>query len=244
MEEIQIEKHIYLYKNVLTKEQCEDLINRYEITNATRKGSALFRDKVEEIEVPTFDPTDPDYNADASELWKGIDDSIMSFSDKVLHTYMKHYMLQPYEYAYSGCKMLFYPPQSHSPTHYDDELVAKDGGDIGVARPITLVVYLNDDFDGGELLFPDQGVALKPVQGSIAVFPASYMYPHTTVPTCGKHRYILLPFYRKAGLNAKIKEYNEKLIKNKKGYNEFRSLYLPEDSSVVEGVVPLLTKEL
>ena len=133
----QIEKHIWLYEDVLTKEQCETLIEKYEITNTARKGHALFREKVEEIEIPTFDPTDEDYNADAWELWNGVDDHICEFADNVLHTYLSNYMVKPYEYAYCGCKMLFYPPLSHSPMHYDDELVAKDGGTIGVARPIT-----------------------------------------------------------------------------------------------------------
>ena len=223
----QIEKHIWLYEDVLTKEQCETLIEKYEITNTARKGHALFREKVEEIEIPTFDPTDEDYNADAWELWNGVDDHICEFADNVLHTYLSNYMVKPYEYAYCGCKMLFYPPLSHSPMHYDDELVAKDGGTIGVARPITLVVFLNDDFEAGELIFPDQNVIIKPKQGAVAVFPASYMYPHTTTPTCGKHRYVLLPFYRKAGLNAKIEDYKMKEEKNKEVLKDYRALFSP-----------------
>mgnify|MGYP001041980558 CR=1 FL=1 len=107
--ENQIEKHIWLYENVLSPEYCDSMIDRYEKTQEQRKGAALFRDEVEEIEVPTFDLTDPDYNADAWELWKGIDDELSVFTDEALALYMKNYMLSTYEYAYSGCKMLYYP---------------------------------------------------------------------------------------------------------------------------------------
>ena len=234
-----IADHIWLYEDVLTPEYCNDIIERYEKTQEARKGSALFRDKVEEIEVPTFDPEDPDYNKDAWDLWEGIDDQISEFSDTTLAKYMENYMLYTYEYAYCGCKMLYYPPLAHSPLHYDDELVANDGGSIGVARPITLVVFLNDDFEAGELVFPDQNVVIKPKQGAIAIFPASYMYPHTTTPTCGKQRYVLLPFYRKAGLNAKIENYNKKVLENKGLLDEYRSLYAPNDPITSSQVVPL-----
>jgi hypothetical protein len=243
IKEVQFENHIWLYENVMSAEECNDFIDRYEKTQEARKGNALFRDIVEEIEVPTFDPTDPDYNADAWELWKGIDDRIMEISDKTLSLYMKNYMLSDYEYAYCGCKMLYYPPLAYSPLHYDDELVAKDGGSIGVARPITLVIFLNDNFEGGELMFPDQEVVMKPKQGAIAVFPASYMYPHTTVPTCGKQRYVMLPFYRKAGLNAKIENYNKKVLDNKGVLDEFRSLYAPNSPITSSQVVPLPSDE-
>ena len=240
---VQLEKHIWLYENVLSIEECDDLVTRYEQTNTMRKGAALFRDQVEEIEVPTFDLTDPDYNADAWALWQSIDDKIEHWSNTALHLYMKNYMLYDYEYAYCGCKMLFYPPFAHSPTHYDDELVAKDGGSVGVARPITLVIYLNDDFEAGETVFPDQGVIIKPKKGAVAIFPASYMYPHNTTPTCGNRRHILLPFYRKAGLNAKIDNYNLKEEKKKGPLYEYRALYMPEAEKLTCPVVRNLSKE-
>lgn len=223
----QIEKHIWLYEDVLTKEECNSLIKRYEETQANRKGHALFREKVEEIEVPTFDPTDEDYDVEAYRLWEGIDDRICEFADQTLHTYLKNYMVADYEYVYCGCKMLYYPPLSHSPMHYDDELVASDGTSVGVARPITLVVFLNDNFEAGELVFPDQNIVIKPKQGAIVVFPASFMYPHTTTPTCGSQRYVLLPFYKKAGLNAKIENFHEKAKKNKAMLNDYKNLFAP-----------------
>lgn len=39
-------------------------------------------------------------------------------------------------------------------------------------------IYLNDDFDGGELFFPDHRITIKPQAGSAVVFPSGNMYMH------------------------------------------------------------------
>jgi hypothetical protein len=244
MKETKIETNIYVYEKSFPEEFCKDVINRYEITQERIKGSALFREQVEEIEIPTlFDPTDPDFDKQTADLWEGIDMQIEDYSRACLDAYMEHYMLKPYEYEYVGCKMLYYPPHSFSPVHYDDELVASDGGNVGSCRPINLVVYLNEEFEAGETLFLDQNVAVKPKTGATAIFPASYMYPHTTTPTEGAPRYVLLPFYRKAGLNAKIKDYNKKMKENKDLVNQMRSYYAPERVGNDYEIVPEVTAE-
>jgi predicted 2-oxoglutarate/Fe(II)-dependent dioxygenase YbiX len=41
---------------------------------------------------------------------------------------------------------------------------------------VTILLYLNDDYDGGE--FVVAGKEIKPNKGSAIVFPANFMYPH------------------------------------------------------------------
>ena len=41
---------------------------------------------------------------------------------------------------------------------------------------VTILLYLNDDYDGGE--FVVAGKEIKPNKGSATVFPANFMYPH------------------------------------------------------------------
>lgn len=40
------------------------------------------------------------------------------------------------------------------------------------------VIYLNDDFNGGELYFPDIDLEVKPIRGSLMLFSASKKYLH------------------------------------------------------------------
>lgn len=50
------------------------------------------------------------------------------------------------------------------------------------ARSLSLVAFLNDDFTGGELVFPRFDVTIKPQKGSIIFFPSNFPYLHIAQP--------------------------------------------------------------
>lgn len=58
-----------------------------------------------------------------------------------------------------------------------------------------IVIYLNDDYEGGEIVYPDYGVEHKPVAGSMVVHRASTPHGVTSV-TGDKVRYILTSFVK------------------------------------------------
>jgi hypothetical protein len=43
---------------------------------------------------------------------------------------------------------------------------------------VSLVSYVNDDYEGGELYFRLQNLEVKPKAGDLYIFPSNYMYPH------------------------------------------------------------------
>jgi predicted 2-oxoglutarate/Fe(II)-dependent dioxygenase YbiX len=46
---------------------------------------------------------------------------------------------------------------------------------------ISIVVYLNEDYEGGELWFPRlDNLTIKPKTGDIVVFPSTYIYEHAS----------------------------------------------------------------
>jgi hypothetical protein len=55
---------------------------------------------------------------------------------------------------------------------------------------ISIVVYLNDDYEGGEISFPNQDITLKPKAGSIIVFPSYDPYIHDPKPTTSGDKYM------------------------------------------------------
>jgi predicted 2-oxoglutarate/Fe(II)-dependent dioxygenase YbiX len=55
--------------------------------------------------------------------------------------------------------------------------------DTNTGGPFThysLVIYLNDDYEGGEIHFIDSGVKIKPSAGTIVAFPATTL--HESIP--------------------------------------------------------------
>jgi predicted 2-oxoglutarate/Fe(II)-dependent dioxygenase YbiX len=45
----------------------------------------------------------------------------------------------------------------------------------------TIVVYLNDNYEGGELHFPNHDITVKPIAGSIAMYPSGHPYTHESI---------------------------------------------------------------
>jgi hypothetical protein len=45
---------------------------------------------------------------------------------------------------------------------------------------VSIVVYLNDDYEGGEIWFPRFDLSHKPRAGDILVFPSTYVYEHAS----------------------------------------------------------------
>lgn len=45
---------------------------------------------------------------------------------------------------------------------------------------VSIVVYLNDDYEGGEIYFPRFDLSHKPEVGDIVVFPSTYVYEHAS----------------------------------------------------------------
>lgn len=45
---------------------------------------------------------------------------------------------------------------------------------------ISVVAYINDNYEGGELYFPRFDLTIKPKKGDIVVFPSTYIYEHAS----------------------------------------------------------------
>lgn len=79
-------------------------------------------------------------------------------------------------------QLLHYHPGGMYNPHHDacegDEdscfRMNKNGG----PRLLTVIVYLNDDFEGGGTDFPNVGITVQPVQGKAVIFNNVDMYTH------------------------------------------------------------------
>lgn len=62
---------------------------------------------------------------------------------------------------------------------------------------ISGVMYLNDNYRGGELNFPNQNISIKPKSGSLIIFPSVEPFIHDPQPHSGAERYICPKFWFK-----------------------------------------------
>lgn len=69
---------------------------------------------------------------------------------------------------------------------------------------MSVLIYLNDDYEGGEIVFPKQNFKVKPKSGMLIAFPGNRMYPHLVEPCYGNLRYTISLWTRVTGYNNSV----------------------------------------
>jgi len=76
---------------------------------------------------------------------------------------------------------------------------------------VSSVMYLNDEYEGGELWFPYLELTYKPEYGDIVIFPSTYIYAHASKPVTSGTKYSAVTMF----------DYNDRNhdIPSSSGYN-------------------------
>lgn len=80
-----------------------------------------------------------------------------------------------------------YTPGQHFSPHADH----------GYSYNCTLssVVYLNDNYEGGEFIFDTMKIKLKPRAGDIIFFPSTYIFAHSSAPVISGTKYSVVTMF-------------------------------------------------
>lgn len=100
---------------------------------------------------------------------KVIDDGLVEVFRDGIKTYQEY---NPYLVITGdeGYNLLRYSPGQSIAVHFDTSRKQN--------RLLSASLVLNDEHDGGELLFPRQGLALRPKAGTLVMFPSNFCFPH------------------------------------------------------------------
>ena len=80
-----------------------------------------------------------------------------------------------------------YNPGTKLAPHNDAYSYVQDQGKP-VRPTLTILFYLNDDYVGGEIDFPDDGLCIKPSAGSVVIFPSEKI--HSVLEMSSGKRYM------------------------------------------------------
>lgn len=86
--------------------------------------------------------------------------------------------------------------------------VHADHGPTYVATA-SAVMYLNDDYEGGEIFFPRFGVKLKTEPGDIVIFPSIFIYEHSSEPMISGTKYsvvVMTDYNGRDGVNQRVSQ--------------------------------------
>jgi predicted 2-oxoglutarate/Fe(II)-dependent dioxygenase YbiX len=102
-------------------------------------------------------------------------------------------------------QILHYGIGGHYIPHVDAETLYRD--DTGLAmwektldRDLSIVYFLNDDFEGGELVFPALEQVIRPRAGTMVCFPSDHNFIHGVNPVTEGHRYTVVTWMRIKGM--------------------------------------------
>jgi hypothetical protein len=79
------------------------------------------------------------------------------------------------------------------PLHFDESFSLYPS-EIGISAFVSLI-YLSDNFKGGQLYFPFQKKVIEPKVGRMLLFPCSAIYSHKILPFYDEKRYLLRIFH-------------------------------------------------
>lgn len=66
----------------------------------------------------------------------------------------------------------------------------------GNDRCFSALLYLNDVSEGGETFFTNFDIGIRPTAGSLALFPANYVFEHEARPPISEDKFVIVTWFR------------------------------------------------
>lgn len=183
-----LKKYISVYENFLNKKQLDKFL-RFSKTREFIRGSVGFEGatnkNIRDVGLLSLSPQKKSY----SEVhWANVLKSLLLyfFNDYVI----KQDLTQGYGRItnISQCDILKYGVSNHYKFHVDE---AK-----GMNRFLSAIVFVNDDYEGGELVFRSRVDNAEEIvekkAGSIVIWPSNFLFPHAVKPVTKGERYTVV----------------------------------------------------
>ena len=122
-----------------------------------------------------------------NEYFKKFSDECENIIDACLASYVETMMINYNTFNIEGFYLLKYGVGEYFGSHYDCHSTNK--------RSIAVLIYLNDDYEGGELEFVHFNLKIKPKAGTVILFPPNYPYRHIANPVTKGAKYAAVTWY-------------------------------------------------
>ena len=179
---------IIIKENVIPQENIEEIML---LTNNTK-------DIAQATTINSDDKEKSDTNLEVrNTLWYNISDEISKKFEEAVAGCFVNYVAPRYNCefkSYEPVQFLGYPVGGHYKGHNDGEHFNYETRQWErlMERDVSFLFYLNDQYGGGELEFPDLGLTIKPKKGMMIAFPSYKEFAHKVHPVTWGHRYSLV----------------------------------------------------
>jgi len=175
-----IEDYIGHFKGIIPKYFCETLMN--ELDNQNRWEKFQWNNN--------WEKTDEDEESPLYKTFSDNDEFLDNATKQMFQDYINTFNLpwfKPEPLRTSVIQYNKYLPGAKLENHCDHIHSLFDGTRQGVPI-LSMVGILNDDYEGGEMIFCDD-VHMDLKQGDVIIFPSIFLYPHTVETITKGNRY-------------------------------------------------------
>jgi hypothetical protein len=179
IKEEHVSEAIYVYRNTFSDSLCDEIWNFYyqnhQYASPGKTSGGLFPETKK-----TFDFLQDKYSFSTEELqnkYSELNELIYQSLYKATQMYIDRYdwlkqcpNLIDTNYLWQGYKK----GEGYYKEHVDGENWTASVRE----RVIAVVAYINTVEEGGETYFRHQNISVKPVKGSVCLFPTTWQYPH------------------------------------------------------------------
>ena len=172
--------YIKTYDNVFTQQQCQHLIDKFE-DSASQQVKTILEGHMSFTEI----------NTSMFDDWKPYTDIIFPKFRQLIDNYIKDVKIDdtkqwPERFGFEQVRFKKYEPNGE-----DEFKTHVDVTNYNSARRfLVFFMYLNDNI-GGETIFPDFDISIKPETGKVLMFPPLWPFRHAGKKPINQPKYII-----------------------------------------------------
>ena len=127
-----------------------------------------------------------------NEEMRKLNNKFVDLTYSALRDYTSRFAIEEQIFFNEGINVLKYQTGEEYKAHYD--------GGSASGRTVSPILYLNDEYTGGEIEFVNFNIKIKPKPGTFLLFPAHYSYAHIAHPVKTGTKYAMVTWLHDRGI--------------------------------------------
>lgn len=171
-----------LVENFLSKEECEEIVYIAEKTSPWDTANSEFWDNKVLNDITIY-----------SKVSRELGMFLFDLRDRVAEAIKKSYSLDSEVYSDVQQIVRWYPGMEMSP--HSDNMENTPFHEHHAHRAFGSVIYLNDNYSGGNTYYPQHDISVAPKAGMLAIHPSDIGHMHGVSKVQDSTRYTIVSFW-------------------------------------------------
>uniref|UniRef100_A0A6C0HAA9 Fe2OG dioxygenase domain-containing protein n=1 Tax=viral metagenome TaxID=1070528 RepID=A0A6C0HAA9_9ZZZZ len=202
-----LDRYIYINENSLSKELCDEIINKFEEQEENKGPGSTFggiQPKVKDTTDYNIKENNPKWSRIRETLIVELINNIQIYGSKLdrpmyhsqpadindVNRFPKKYIFKELNVNELFFEVIMIQKYKSNTGRYIYHNDFSSESEKNRFRVLTYIYYLNDVEEGGETQFWDN-YKIKPQKGKLVLFPASWTYPHSGLMPISHDKYII-----------------------------------------------------